>query len=215
MSTTSNINGIELYNALVSGICKVISRHEHLNKINVFPVPDGDTGTNLLFTLKPILNIQDSVSENINTTLTQVSDVAIDSARGNSGTIMAQYFIGMAEKSSDITEINNKNIFDLLDGAYNAAKQSMAEPKEGTIITVMRDIAIESKNHIDSDDIENTFNACLSTSRAPINILTRLFVAAPYIANILPAYPAPVSPPINSLPSLLAIRQCTSALYAL
>ena len=97
MSTTSNINGKELYSALVSGICKVISRHEHLNKINVFPVPDGDTGTNLLFTLKPVLNIQDSISNDVSKALTQISDVAIDSARGNSGTIMAQYFIGMAE----------------------------------------------------------------------------------------------------------------------
>ena len=59
----------------------------------------------------------------------------------------------MAEKSLNVIEINNKNIYELLDGAYNAAKQSMAEPKEGTIITVMRDIAIESKNHIDSNDI--------------------------------------------------------------
>ena len=169
MSTTSNINGKELYNAIVSGICKVISRHEHLNKINVFPVPDGDTGTNLLFTLKPILNIQDSISNDVSKALTQISDVAIDSARGNSGTIMAQYFIGMAEKSSNIIEINNKNIFDLLDGAYNAAKQSMAEPKEGTIITVMRDIAIESKNHIDSNDIENTFKAIYEVSIKSLN----------------------------------------------
>ena len=62
MPITNNINAEELYNALVSGICKVISRHEHLNKINVFPVPDGDTGTNLLFTLKPILGIKDNSS---------------------------------------------------------------------------------------------------------------------------------------------------------
>ena len=169
MSTTSNINGKELYNAIVSGICKVISRHEHLNKINVFPVPDGDTGTNLLFTLKPVLNIQDSISNDVSKALTQISDVAIDSARGNSGTIMAQYFIGMAEKSLNVIEINNKNIYELLDGAYNAAKQSMAEPKEGTIITVMRDIAIESKNHIDSNDIENTFKAIYEVSIKSLN----------------------------------------------
>tara|TARA_Y100001978_G_scaffold115320_1_gene102752 strand:- start:639 stop:2426 length:1788 start_codon:yes stop_codon:yes gene_type:complete len=169
MTTTSNINGKELYNAIVSGICKVISRHEHLNKINVFPVPDGDTGTNLLFTLKPILNIKDNISNNVSTALTQISDVAIDSARGNSGTIMAQYFIGMAEKSSNIIEINNKNIFDLLDGAYNAAKESMAEPKEGTIITVMRDISIESKNHMDSNDIENTLKAIYKVSIKSLN----------------------------------------------
>ena len=169
MSTTSNINGKELYSALVSGICKVISRHEHLNKINVFPVPDGDTGTNLLFTLKPVLNIQDSISNDVSKALTQISDVAIDSARGNSGTIMAQYFIGMAEKSSNAIEINNKNIYELLDGAYNAAKESMEEPKEGTIITVMRDIAIESKNHIDSNDIENTFKAIYEVSIKSLN----------------------------------------------
>ena len=169
MSTTSNINGKELYNAIVSGICKVISRHEHLNKINVFPVPDGDTGTNLLFTLKPVLNIQDSISNDVSKALTQISDVAIDSARGNSGTIMAQYFIGMAEKSSNVIEINNKNIYELLDGAYNAAKESMEEPKEGTIITVMRDIAIESKNHIDSNDIENTFKAIYEVSIKSLN----------------------------------------------
>ena len=169
MSTTSNINGKELYSALVSGICKVISRHEHLNKINVFPVPDGDTGTNLLFTLKPVLNIQDSISNDVSKALTQISDVAIDSARGNSGTIMAQYFIGMAEKSSNIIKINNKNIFDLLDSAYNAAKESMEEPKEGTIITVMRDIAIESKNHIDSNDIKNTFKAIYEVSIKSLN----------------------------------------------
>ena len=82
---------------------------------------------------------------------------------------MAQYFIGMAEKSSNIIEINNKNIFDLLDGAYNAAKESMAEPKEGTIITVMRDVAIESKNHMDSDDIENTFKAIYEVSIKSLN----------------------------------------------
>ena len=169
MSTTSNINGKELYNAIVSGICKVISRHEHLNKINVFPVPDGDTGTNLLFTLKPVLNIQDSISNDVSKALTQISDVAIDSARGNSGTIMAQYFIGMAEKSLNVIEINNKNIYELLDGAYNAAKESMEAPKEGTIITVMRDIAIESKNHIDSNDIENTFKAIYEVSIKSLN----------------------------------------------
>ena len=96
MSITNNISGKEFYNALVSGICKVMSRHEHLNKINVFPVPDGDTGTNLLFTLRPILNIKDDISDNIGEVLSKVSNTAIDSARGNSGTIIAQFFYGLA-----------------------------------------------------------------------------------------------------------------------
>jgi len=169
MTDTSNINGKELYNAIVSGICKVISRHEHLNKINVFPVPDGDTGTNLLFTLKPILGIKDSISDSVSDTLSKISNVAIDSARGNSGTIMAQYFIGMSEEASTTQNINNKNLHKLLEAAYKAAMGSMSEPKEGTIITVMRDISDEAKKHLDSDSIEQTFKAIYQVSVKSLN----------------------------------------------
>ena len=59
MSITNNISGKEFYNALVSGICKDMSRHQHLNKINVFPVQNADTRTNLLFTHRPIKKIKD------------------------------------------------------------------------------------------------------------------------------------------------------------
>jgi len=169
MTDTSNINGKELYNAIVSGICKVISRHEHLNKINVFPVPDGDTGTNLLFTLKPIIGINDSISDSVSDTLSKISNVAIDSARGNSGTIMAQYFIGMAEEASSIQNLNNENLNELLEGAYEAAKGSMSDPKEGTIITVMRDIANEAKKHTESCDIKITFKAIHKVSIESLN----------------------------------------------
>ena len=169
MSDTSNINGKELYNAIVSGICKVISRHEYLNKINVFPVPDGDTGTNLLFTLKPILDIKDSISESVSDTLSKISNVAIDSARGNSGTIMAQYFIGMSEQASSDQNLNNANLNELLEAAYEAAKGSMSDPKEGTIITVMRDIAEEAKKHINSDDMKKTFKAIYKVSIESLN----------------------------------------------
>ena len=169
MSDTSNINGKELYHAIVSGICKVISRHEHLNKINVFPVPDGDTGTNLLFTLKPILGIKDSISEDTSDTLSKISNVAIDSARGNSGTIMAQYFIGMSEEASATQNINNTNLHKLLESAYTAAMGSMSDPKEGTIITVMRDISEEAKKHIESDNIEQTFKSIYQVSVKSLN----------------------------------------------
>ena len=153
----NNISGKEFYNALVSGICKVISQHEHLNKINVFPVPDGDTGTNLLFTLRPIIKIKDNISENFGQTLSLISNTAIDSARGNSGTIIAQYFIGMSEVSLDFENLSNQNLSEILDAGYNAAKDSMSDPKEGTIITVMKDIVNISQNQKNNDDILATF----------------------------------------------------------
>ena len=169
MSTTNNIMGKEFYNALVSGICKVISRHEHLNKINVFPVPDGDTGTNLLFTLRPILNIKNDISDNIGEVLSKISNTAIDSARGNSGTIIAQYFIGMAEEGSAMDVITNTNLGQLLNAGYDAAYSSISEPKEGTIITVMRDIASEAKKQSNNEDIIKTFKSIFRVSINSLN----------------------------------------------
>ena len=99
-----SLNGNDFFSALTSGITNIISRHEHLNKINVFPVPDGDTGTNLLFTLRPIIQIdRDNIDSHFGKTLMLIANTAIDSARGNSGTIMAQYLIGMAENAQDLS----------------------------------------------------------------------------------------------------------------
>ena len=136
------LNGNDFFNALVSGITNIISTHEHLNKINVFPVPDGDTGTNLLFTLRPIIQIDEcNIDSHFGKTLMLIANTAIDSARGNSGTIMAQYFIGMAENAEDWEELNTNDISKLLKDGFEAAYSAMAEPAEGTIITVMRDVS--------------------------------------------------------------------------
>ncbi len=110
----NNMNGKDFYNALVSGICKVISRHEHLNKINVFPVPDGDTGTNLLFTLRPVIKIKDDIPKHLGEAISLIANTCIDSARGNSGTIMAQYFVGTSETCLDHETISNKNLKEFL-----------------------------------------------------------------------------------------------------
>ena len=141
---TQSLNGHDFLSALISGITNIISRHEHLNKINVFPVPDGDTGTNLLFTLRPIAQINsDDVDYHFGKTLSVIANTAIDSARGNSGTIMAQYFIGMLENSKDLDTLNIDNISKVFLDGFNAASNAMSEPKEGTIITVMRDVSNE------------------------------------------------------------------------
>ena len=112
MKKIAEINGHDFYKALSSGIINVISKQDYLNSINVFPVPDGDTGTNLMFTLKPIIQIDEKkINNNIEKTLLLISDNALNSARGNSGTIIAQYLIGFADGAKDHQSINSKNIF--------------------------------------------------------------------------------------------------------
>ena len=154
MNSHKTINGKQFYDALVSGISNVISRHEYLNKINVFPVPDGDTGTNLLFTLRPITLIErHEIPDNFGDTLKKISDLAIDSARGNSGTIIAQYFVGMAESSENVLELDLISISKVFKAGYEAAFSSMSEPKEGTIISIMKEAALTAENNISNHNI--------------------------------------------------------------
>ena len=164
---STNLNGTDFYNALVSGITNIISRHEHLNKINVFPVPDGDTGTNLLFTLRPIIQIDsDDISSHFGEMLSLIANTAIDSARGNSGTIMAQYFIGMLENAEQLDNLTNENMSKIFEDGFNAASSAMSDPKEGTIITVMRDVsnALSSKNYTE-ENILNIFKDMHSVAK--------------------------------------------------
>jgi dihydroxyacetone kinase-like predicted kinase len=84
--------------ALSAGIGHVFQRREYLNRINVFPVPDGDTGTNMAFTFKTILEATvSSPDARVDDLMDHVADAALDGARGNSGAIMAQFFHGFRE----------------------------------------------------------------------------------------------------------------------
>ena len=171
MNRNNYINGHDFLSALVSGITNIISQHEHLNKINVFPVPDVDTGTNLLFTPKPIIKIdKEIIDPNFETTLDLIANTAIESARGNSGTIIAQYFIGMLESCDNFDTLNIDNIAHLFSGGYNAASNAMSDPKEGTIITVMKDVAmyLESKELNSNTTILDIFIEILDVAKTSL-----------------------------------------------
>ena len=165
MNEQRTINGKQFYDALISGISNLIAHHEHLNKINVFPVPDGDTGTNLLFTLKPITLINtNQISNSFNITINRIANTAIDSARGNSGTIIAQYFVGMAEESENTIALDSNSIAQIFQSGYQAALGAMSDPKEGTIISVMREAALSAKNNSDNSDLEETLKNIYNSS---------------------------------------------------
>src|SRR4249919_3767854 len=90
-----HIRGPALRRALIAGARRVISQREALNKINVFPVPDGDTGSNLAFTLGSVLaGALSRRTASVGELLRKVGEDAIDGARGNSGAIFAQFFSG-------------------------------------------------------------------------------------------------------------------------
>jgi len=139
-----SLDGRRLSSALKAGIARLLSRQEHLNKINVFPVPDGDTGTNLALTMRAVLGaLQRLPDDHAGKTLTRVADAALDGARGNSGAILAQFFLGLCDRIGHLGRLSAQDFAEGVSGGAVYARESMSEPREGTILTVLTDFARE------------------------------------------------------------------------
>jgi len=137
-----NLDGQKLYNTISIGIKNLIIHQKTLDEINVFPVPDGDTGTNMVFTLMPIITeLNTDIPDRTDLVMQKIANTALESARGNSGTIIAQFYYGLNKSFQGYDTINVKQFSLGLMQGYKSAVESLTNPEEGTIITVMRDVA--------------------------------------------------------------------------
>ena len=144
VAVADSLDGLRLNRALKAGIARLLSRQEHLNKINVFPVPDGDTGTNLALTMGAVLGtLRRWPDGHAGQTLTRIADAALDGARGNSGAILAQFFLGLCDRLGHLVSLSPDDFADGVHGGAEYARESLSEPREGTILTVLTDFARE------------------------------------------------------------------------
>ncbi|MFU8786854.1 MAG: DAK2 domain-containing protein [Candidatus Izemoplasmataceae bacterium] len=134
------LNNEKLYYSFLSGANEVIAQKNNLNAINVFPVPDGDTGSNLASMMQTILD-KSSLTDNYNDTLMSISDAALIGARGNSGIIFAQYINGLLEALEENETIDIEFFSKSLTAAVPYAYNAINNPVEGTMITLMREFA--------------------------------------------------------------------------
>jgi hypothetical protein len=132
------LTGRNLFNAVSSGAIQVIENREKLNSINVFPVPDSDTGSNLAVTLDSILQ-NTEVSQSAGSTLRSISEQALKGARGNSGIIFAQFLCGLSDAVHDKKEITIDAFVQAVNNASEKAYTALSTPVEGTMLTVMRE----------------------------------------------------------------------------
>ncbi|UCH62948.1 MAG: DegV family EDD domain-containing protein [Fidelibacterota bacterium] len=133
------LDGIRLHRALTAGVRQLLSRQGHLNRINVFPIPDGDTGTNLSFTLLFILdNTSRRVQVHAGRTAVAIADAALDGARGCSGVILAQFFQGFSDSCADLHQLNVPQFTQATETGYEYAYQALSEPVDGTILSVIK-----------------------------------------------------------------------------
>jgi DAK2 domain fusion protein YloV len=134
------LNGRRLKHGIIAGAESVIRRKEYLNKINVFPVADGDTGTNMALTLKAVIDgLYDCDDSTIDAVVCCAADAALVGSRGNSGSILAQFFQGLYEGLTGKERVSARDFADALLLAKNGAYDAMINPVEGTILTVIRD----------------------------------------------------------------------------
>jgi DAK2 domain fusion protein YloV len=165
------LNGRRIHRALQAGIARVVSRREYINRINVFPVPDGDTGTNMAFTLVSILNqTRDRVEQNVSAMMGHVADAALDGSRGNSGAILAQFLQGLREGCSERRTLTAKRFCAAVERGATAAREAISEPREGTILSVIHDFSAElnTQLHNGTDDIVELLNKGLARTRTSL-----------------------------------------------
>jgi DegV family protein with EDD domain len=133
-----SLNGRRIFDAFNSGARQVIDHQDHLNRINVFPVPDGDTGTNLAATLSHIMGTT-RVTDSVGATILSMSDAAIIGARGNSGAIFAQFLGGLSEALEQSPIVTLELFAHAVRNARDRAYQAISTPREGTILSVISD----------------------------------------------------------------------------
>ena len=136
------LDGRRLSRGVIAGARFVADRAEPLNRINVFPVPDGDTGTNVASTLQKVAaGIARVRQRHVREMSRALADEAVGGARGNSGAILAQFFCGFAEGLPDAPRVTTQDFGSAVVKASESAYAAIARPVEGTILTVIRDWA--------------------------------------------------------------------------
>jgi DegV family protein with EDD domain len=146
------LDGAALADALVSGIHRVIGAQDFLNHINVFPVADGDTGTNLTLSLGSALPVlQQKSDKHLGTLLASIADVLLDGSRGNSGAIVAQFFQGISDSAGELTRFTPYTFSSALAKGSEYAHDALSQPREGTILTVIAAVSEAIQAHVTSN----------------------------------------------------------------
>lgn len=158
------LTGDNLASALISGIHRVIDEQEFLNQINVFPVADGDTGTNLSLSLGAALPVLRHADEkHLGTLLVAVADALLDGARGNSGAIVAQFFQGMSDSAGELSRFTTHTFGKAVTLGSEYAHDALSNPREGTILSVIAAFA-GSVRHQVVNEAEQDFVTIIDTA---------------------------------------------------
>lgn len=144
MTDTSKPIGVGLFGASVAALKQ---RVEEVNRLNVFPVPDGDTGTNMTLTLDAVLTDLGTLPADapLKDVCHSITHGSLMGARGNSGVILSQMLRGLCEVIADSGEMTSEVVAAALERSVHVAFQAVRKPVEGTMLTVLKDASIAAR----------------------------------------------------------------------
>lgn len=149
----NTIDANMLKKMFLSGAQRLDSKKEWINELNVFPVPDGDTGTNMTMTImsaaREVQAIETPTMENL---AKAISQGALRGARGNSGVILSQLFRGFSKEIKEVEIIDARVLASALERAAETAYKAVMKPKEGTILTVAKGMSTKAMEVFEETD---------------------------------------------------------------
>ena len=140
---SNTIDALTLKKAFIAGANNLDKNKEYINELNVFPVPDGDTGTNMTLTILSAVREVEAAPDDMKSIAKAMSTGSLRGARGNSGVILSQLLRGFSKKVQDIADAFQK--------AVETAYKAVMKPKEGTILTVAKGVATKARECADAD----------------------------------------------------------------
>lgn len=150
MTTITNVEFGKMINAAAASLA---ANADKINKLNVFPVPDGDTGTNMSLSMASGAQYErDALDTHIGALAKATSKGLLMGARGNSGVILSQIFRGFSNAVEDKETLNARDLADALMSGAQVAYKSVMKPTEGTILTVIREAAAKANQVADETD---------------------------------------------------------------
>ncbi len=165
------INGATLRKMFVTSYSLLEENKNNVDALNVFPVPDGDTGTNMTLTLKSAVSEMNACEGNsIESLCVAFNRGALKGARGNSGVILSQIIKGMCSELMKSTEITMKDFARACEKGCETAYKAVTVPKEGTILTIIRAIAESAKQNVKSDNFQDYLHKIIADAEAALQM---------------------------------------------
>lgn len=164
------LDGHDLKFMIAAALSWLRQHQAEINALNVFPVPDGDTGTNMMLTMTSAWNeIADVQEENVGRLAGKVAHGALMGARGNSGVILSQILRGFARGLDSKAHMSAADIPAALNEARDTAYKGVVKPVEGTILTVMREVAEESALVVqETEDLQRIFERLVQRAKSAV-----------------------------------------------